>query len=275
MLSDPLLNRAHRRAPVPWCIKEHPVMAFVLPKIAHFLNDFHRDWFPSMNLPLSDGKHKQLLDIHFNALYQRLQTLPGGRGEVGVYSSLYVGHTSFMGNQIVHCTPFASQHSLNRLDFVCTVPPRPFLQGPRKKFDFNLDSAWYGRVELLFKVHVRTDSGDVMECKCAALSTLYDFDPSGPAKTWWQNTSHDQTKLVYLPVMPEPVLYIVPITHILGRLPLIPAGETGTIPHGTASRKFPRGKADSALSPGSGSPLFYINTWAMQWPSDYPTSGSQ
>ena len=250
-------------------------MAFVLPKIAHFLNDFHRDWFPSMNLPLSDGKHKQLLDIHFNALYQRLQTLPGGRGEVGVYSSLYVGHTSFMGNQIVHCTPFASQHSLNRLDFVCTVPPRPFLQGPRKTFDFNLDSAWYGRVELLFKVHVRTDSGDVMECKCAALSTLYDFDPSGPAKTWWQNTSHDQTKLVYLPVMPEPVLYIVPITHILGRLPLIPAGETGTIPHGTASRKFPRGKADSALSPGSGSPLFYINTWAMQWPSDYPTSGSQ
>ncbi len=22
--------------------------------------------------------------------------------------------------------------------------------------------------------------------------------------------------------------------------------------------------------PGSGSPLFYINTWAMVWPNDYP-----
>ncbi len=44
---------------------------------------------------------------------------------------------------------------------------------------------------------------------------------------------------------------------------------------GATSRKFPRGKADSALSPGSGSPLLYINTWAMQWPSDYPTGGSQ
>ena len=109
-------------------------MAFVLPKIAHFLTDFHRDWFPSLNLPLSDGIHKQLSDDHLNALYRRLQTLPGGRGEVGAYSSLYVGHTSYLGKQIVHCTPFASQHNLSRLDFVCAVPPRPFLQGPRKKF---------------------------------------------------------------------------------------------------------------------------------------------
>ncbi len=37
MLSDPLLNRAHCRAEVPLCVKERPVMAFILPKIAHFL----------------------------------------------------------------------------------------------------------------------------------------------------------------------------------------------------------------------------------------------
>ena len=243
-------------------------MALILPKIAHFLTDFHRDWFPFLNLPLSDGKHKQLLDIHFNALYQHLQTLTGGRGEVGVNSSLYVGHTTFMGNQIVHCTPFASHHSLNRQDFVSAVPPRPFLQGPRKKIDFDLDSAWYGRPGK----GGYTSEQIVVTSWSASVSTLYDFDPSGPAKTWWQNTSNNQTKLVYLPVMPEPVLYIVPVTHILGRLPLTPAGETGTAPHGKA---FPRGKAVSTLSPCSGSLLFYINTWAMQWPSDYPASGSQ
>ena len=40
---------------------------------------------------------------------------------------------------------------------------------------------------------------------------------------------------------PEPVLYIVPITQILGRLPLVPAGGTGTIPHGTSTRLCPCG----------------------------------
>ncbi len=122
MLSDPLLNRANCRAPVLLCIKEHPVMAFILPKIAHFLTDFHRDWFPSLNLPLSDGKQKQLLDNHFKALYQRLQTLPGGRGEVGVYRSLYVGHTSFMGNQIVHCTP--SPHITASINWISSAQSR-------------------------------------------------------------------------------------------------------------------------------------------------------
>ncbi len=27
---------------------------------------------------------------------------------------------------------------------------------------------------------------------------------------------------------------------------------------------------DRQGEPGSGSPLFYINTWAMVWPNDYP-----
>lgn len=166
-------------------------------------------------------------------------------------------------------------HSQCWQDYVCAVPPRPFLIGPRKQFDFDLDSAWYGKVDLLFKIHVRTDSGDLMECSLALLSTLFDFAPHSQPRTWWSNTSHSQTKLVYLPAMPNPVLYIVPVTHILSRLPLIPAGETGTIPHGTSIRLCPRGIVDSALSPGSGSQLFYINTWAMQWPTDYPSTGSQ
>jgi hypothetical protein len=80
---------------------------------------------------------------------------------------------------------------------------------------------------------------------------------------------------MYLPLMPDSIIYIVPVTHILGSLPLIPAGDTSTIPYGTAASKFPQGKADSRLSPGSGSPLYYINTWAMQWPLYYLSCGSQ
>ncbi len=80
-------------------------------------------------------------------------------------------------------------------------------------------------------------------------------------------------KLVYLP-SPKPVLYVVPLSHILGRLPLVPAGDDGTIPwnmHCCKAACYPRGVCDRQGSPGSGSPLVYINSWPMicQWPVDY------
>ena len=58
-------------------------------------------------------------------------------------------------------------------------------------------------------------------------------------------------------------------------LPLVPVGDTGTIPFSMASKQlacFPEGTCDRANAPGSGSKLFYINTWAMVWPSDHPVS---
>ena len=33
---------------------------------------------------------------------------------------------------------------------------------------------------------------------------------------------------------------------------------------------YKRGVCNRQGEPGSGSPLFYINTWAMVWPNDYP-----
>ena len=60
-------------------------------------------------------------------------------------------------------------------------------------------------------------------------------------------------------------------------LPLIPAGDYSTIPqimHGHTGKEacYKRGVCDrrGAGEPGSGSPLYYINTWAMVWPTDYP-----
>ncbi len=57
-------------------------------------------------------------------------------------------------------------------------------------------------------------------------------------------------------------------------LPLIPAGDYGTIPrimHGRKDACYERGVCgDWRGEPGSGSPLYYINTSAMVWPTDYP-----
>jgi hypothetical protein len=57
------------------------------------------------------------------------------------------------------------------------------------------------------------------------------------------------------------------------KLPLIPAGDHSTIPRSMHCRKntcYPLGVCDRQGEPGSGSPLFYINTWAMVWHNDYP-----
>jgi hypothetical protein len=44
--------------------------------------------------------------------------------------------------------------------------------------------------------------------------------------SWWKEAGVSGTKQLYEPE--KPVVYIVPITSILGRLPLIPAGDHGT-----------------------------------------------
>ena len=53
--------------------------------------------------------------------------------------------------------------------------------------------------------------------------------------SWWRVAGESGTKLLYEPE--KPVIYIVPITSILGRLPLIPAGDHGTIPAELRGRK--------------------------------------
>jgi hypothetical protein len=70
----------------------------------------------------------------------------------------------------------------------------------------------------------------------------------------------------------KPVVYIVPITSILGRLPLIPAGpgDHGTIPAALRGRKrelLPLGKCDDDGRQDTGSRLYYISLWAMCWPT--------
>ena len=89
---------------------------------------------------------------------------------------------------------------------------------------------------------------------------------------WWSKAGESGTKLLYQP-KPDPVVYIVPINFILGRLPLVPAWDHGTIPASMRDRRrdlFKLGKCDENGRPGSGSELFYINSWAMCWPSDHP-----
>ena len=160
-------------------------------------------------------------------------------------------------------------------DFVFFIPPPPHYQGSTPDFSPSLDSCWYGRVKLIFSFRVQQDDGTVMECQCAFIETLYPFC-EGHSKTWWPSTAQIGTRMFYLPT-PDSVVYVVPLSHILGKLPLVPAGDDGTISyqigkHGNKDRWYPYGICDTPQNPGTGSRLFYLNTWAMVWPTDYRAS---
>ena len=121
------------------------------------------------------------------------------------------------------------------------------------------------------QIHVRKDNGTLMACTCAMMETLLDYCPLD-SKQWWQNTAQIGSKMRYLP-KPSQFVWIVPITSILGRLPLVPAGQTGTIPHSMHARQqacFEHGECDKADEPGTGSQVFHINSLAMVFPSDHP-----
>jgi hypothetical protein len=77
----------------------------------------------------------------------------------------------------------------------------------------------------------------------------------------------------------EPLVYVVPIESILGKLSVVQAGDTGTIPfeHIASTPEdvedlcelfYPGGRADSASGSGDGTGLWHTNPWAMGWSRD-------
>ena len=61
------------------------------------------------------------------------------------------------------------------MDYVFFIPPPPFYTGRRGGFEIDVDSCWYGRVVLLFRIKVKGDSGEIWECDCAMIDVLFDL----------------------------------------------------------------------------------------------------
>ena len=108
-----------------------------------------------------------------------------------------------------------------------------------------------------------------------SLGCIHDYVRADDVHSAQQCPSQIGTTHMYLP-SPEPVVYVVPgpLSHILGKLPLIPAGDhccmaqhhspNYALPH--CRRKdacYPRGVCYRQGDPGSGSPLFYIIMWVI------------
>jgi hypothetical protein len=76
-----------------------------------------------------------------------------------------------------------------------------------------------------------------------------------------------RSRIIYERKRDSQVYFVLPVESILGKLPVVPIGDTATIPF--AMRKNARDIVDAAFDTsegsGDGSRWCYINTWALSW----------
>ena len=98
-----------------------------------------------------------------------------------------------------------------------------------------------------------------------------------PFCTWPESwISKCGSKLIYETLPGKEVMYVLPITSILGRLPVILAGDTGTIPYsyrdgcrnGAHRYNHNLARADTRPGAGDGCPMYFVNSWALGWSRD-------
>jgi hypothetical protein len=154
-------------------------------------------------------------------------------------------------------------------------------------FQLRMNNTWFFKLLLLFSIDTMTDAGMKMN-ECAYVSVLEEY--KGRQRPGYivhilyiVHTLHVlfmilfdccaarldacQSTLVYERRESAQVLYVIPVSSILGRLPLVPVGNTGTIPYemrreaadfsGASCHKTKVGK--------DGCRWWYVNSWALSW----------
>ena len=62
----------------------------------------------------------------------------------------------------------------------------------------------------------------------------------------------------------KPVLYVIPIQSILGKLAVVPVGDTGTLPYHLRN-VFAGAPGDRRPGAGDGCGMWFVNSWALGW----------
>ncbi len=75
------------------------------------------------------------------------------------------------------------------------------------------------------------------------------------------------SRVVYELDHKNPILYVIPIQSILGKLPVVLVGDTGTIPH-HLRHHFLGAPGDSRPGSSDGCRMWFVNSWALDWSRD-------
>ena len=78
--------------------------------------------------------------------------------------------------------------------------------------------------------------------------------------------------VVYQRHYKKPIIYVIPIQSILGKLPFGPVGDsvhrdTGTISH-SMRNAFSGAPGDRRPGAGDGCRMWFVNSWALGWSRD-------
>ena len=240
-----------------------PLLKHLPIKISEFLHKNHGDKILSLQLPGSqNGLRLQQID----KLFEKIDKFDKDGTMIVLHGGVMIGHKEYQGYQRVYACSFPHKkfRDFNHQDAVFMRPEgvdsATFHPAP--------DNVWYGLCLLVFSFIVRSDDNVRYRMKCVLISTLEEYvcpEDDAAAGNWCQKA---ETRRLFELDSSLPRLYVMPITSILGKVPLVRAGNTGTIPHHMRGRKeqcFPGGKADSAPGKGDGSRLYFVNSWAMKW----------
>ncbi len=76
-----------------------------------------------------------------------------------------------------------------------------------------------------------------------------------------------RSRIVYERRPDNQVFNVLPVESILGKLPVVPVGDTGTIPYCMCqhAKDFVGAAFDTREGAGDGSRWWYINMWALSW----------
>ena len=92
------------------------------------------------------------------------------------------------------------------------------------------------------------------------------FSPVCLAESWITKCG---SKLFYETLQEKKVVYVLPITSILGRLPVVLAGDSRNgCCNGTHHYNHDLASADSSRGPRDGCPMYFMNSWTLGWSCD-------
>jgi hypothetical protein len=209
----------------------------------------------------------------------RIHRSNNNQGHIVLYSALLIRHTQYKGQMPVSLWPFVPRtlQRINRQDLVFIRPPG-ISDGT---FQLRMDNIWFCNLLLLFKIHTTKDAG-MQYHECAYVSVLAEY--KGPRKpghillilhiihvliclstSAW--VGQCQSAMVYERREQVQVLYVIPVSSILGHLPLGPVGATGTIPFAMLreSAGFPGAFCYKSAKCGDGCRWWCVNSWALGW----------
>ena len=95
----------------PLMLNLMPILAYLPQKLVHFVVDYHPDWISQLQLPASDGLHRQLSTDHFQQALLRLENMPEVDMPVQLFSAVQIKHREWLGGQTVHAVPFKKPKS--------------------------------------------------------------------------------------------------------------------------------------------------------------------